>query len=218
MLLEANAPIALAIPEAGVSIGSITPHEKHRCWWSLVERFSQFDKEARLGFLDRIAGQLRLPENWRERFIQEPTLAARFLTLNRAGLRQLAAAGMSLGAHSLSHPILSRAAEELAWREISESRAVLEKAFGQTMWAFAYPFGNAATVTQRDLRLAERAGYCCALTNTGGGLGAKIDRFAIPRVHVTADMNLPEFEAYIAGFYRTLRSRLGGARMEVVGA
>ena len=45
--------------------------------------------------------------------------------------------------------------------------------------------------------------------NAGGGFGAKIDRFAVPRVHVTADMSLSEFEAHIAGFYRTLRKRFG---------
>jgi hypothetical protein len=43
--------------------------------------------------------------------------------------------------------------------------------------------------------------------NTGGGFGATNYRFAIPRVHVTADMNLSEFEANISGFYRSLRLR-----------
>jgi hypothetical protein len=51
--------------------------------------------------------------------------------------------------------------------------------------------------------------------NTGGGLGAKINhskitRFALPRVHVTADMSLFELEAHISGFYRSLRKRLLG--------
>jgi hypothetical protein len=46
--------------------------------------------------------------------------------------------------------------------------------------------------------------------NAGGGFGANIDRFAVPRVHITADMSLSEFEAHIAGFYRTLRKRLLG--------
>jgi peptidoglycan/xylan/chitin deacetylase (PgdA/CDA1 family) len=231
MLLDANAPITLNIPEANIRIsistGPIAPSEKHSCWWNLVERLSQFDREHRRGFLDQVREQLRLAENWREQFFQDPTLAARFLTLDIAGLRQLAAAGMSIGAHSLSHPILARASEELAWREISESRSVLERALGQTVWAFGYPFGNAATVTGRDLRLAEQAGFRCAFMNVGGGFGAKIvgakisgakiNRFALPRVHVTADMSLFEFEAHISGFYRSLRKRLlGGDELEAL--
>ncbi len=222
MLLDADEPIALSLPEAGVSIGPIAPNEKHSCWWNLVERLSQFDRELRRGFLDQIREQLRLAENWSEQFFQDPTLAARFLTLDRAGLRQLAAAGMSIGAHSLSHPILARASAELAWQEISESRNVLEKALAQAVWAFGYPFGNAATVTGRDLRLAAQAGFRCAFMNVGGGFGpkinpSKIDRFALPRVHVTADMSLFEFEAHISGFYRSLRKRLlGGDELEAV--
>ena len=225
MLLDADGPIALSLPQAGISSGPIAPNERHSRWWNLVERLSQFDRGLRRGFLDQIRNQLRLAENWREQFFQDPTLAARFLTLDRAGLRQLAAAGMSIGAHSLSHPILARASEELAGQEISESRSVLEKALGQTVWAFAYPFGDAGTVTGRDLRLAEEAGFRCAFMNTGGGLGAKINhsknndakmnhskvnRFALPRAHVTADMSLFEFEAHISGFYRSLRKRLLG--------
>jgi len=130
--------------------------------------------------------------------------------LDRAGLQQLAASGMTIGAHSLSHPVLARAPDDVAWQEISESRDVLEKGLGIPVWAFGYPFGNAATVSARDLRLAEQAGFRCAFMNAGGGFGANIDRFAVPRVHITADMSLSEFEAHIAGFYRTLRKRLLG--------
>lgn len=83
------------------------------------------------------------------------------------------------------------------------------------MWALGYPFGNAATVTGRDLRLAEQAGFRRAFMNAGGGFGAKINRFALPCVHVTADMSLAEFEAHISGFYRSLRKKLlGGDELE----
>jgi len=232
MLLDASEPATLDLPEAGVSVGPIAPNQRHASWWNLVERLSQFDRQLRRGFLDQIRDQLKLAANWSERLIQNPTLANRFLVLDVAGLRQLVDAGMTIGAHSLSHPILARASEELAWREISESRSVLENALGQTMWAFGYPFGNAATVTGRDLRLAEQAGFRCAFMNAGGGFGAKIadakkvgakivgtkiGRFALPRVHVTADMSLSEFEAHISGFYRSLRKRLlGGDEREAV--
>ena len=211
MLLDARESIALNLDEAGVSTGPIPPEQKHSCWWNLVQQLSQFNGESRRGFLDRFREQLGLNASWRDRFVQDSTLASRFLTLDPAGLRQLAAAGMTIGAHSLSHPILSRAPDDLAWREISESRSVLEKVLGPTVWAFGYPFGNAATVTRRDLRLAEQAGFRCAFMNAGGGFGARIDRFAVPRVHVTADMSLSEFEAHISGLYRTLRKRFRGA-------
>ena len=58
--------------------------------------------------------------------------------------------------------------------------------------------------------------------NAGGGFGAKvmgtkINQFALPRVHVPADMSLFEFEAHISGFYRSPRKRLlGGDELEAV--
>jgi peptidoglycan/xylan/chitin deacetylase (PgdA/CDA1 family) len=216
MVLDAAGPIALNLPEAGISINNVSPRPKqrHAFWWSLVENFSQFSAPSRREFLNRIQQQLGLSENWRSKFVEDTRLAARFLTLDKSGLQQLAAAGMGVGAHSLSHPIFARASDDLAWQEISGSKTVLEKALGQPVWAFGYPFGNTATVTRRDLNFAERAGFRCAFMNTGGGFGATNYRFAIPRVHVTAHMSLSEFEANISGFYRSLRLRFSKRKNE----
>jgi peptidoglycan/xylan/chitin deacetylase (PgdA/CDA1 family) len=219
MLLQATQPLTLSLPEADVAISkinvTISSNEKHLLWWNLVKKLSPFERHARRELLNQIRHEIRLPENWRERFVQDPVLAGRFLILDRAGLLQMAAAGMSIGAHTLSHPILARTSDALAWQEISESRTRLEEALGQSVAAFAYPFGDSATVTGRDIKLAEQAGFRCAFMNVGGGFGSRIDRFAIPRVHVTADMKLGEFEAHIAGFYLNLKRRLGSGELEV---
>src|SRR5260370_29989218 len=89
--------------------------------------------------------------------------------------------------------------------------------FRPSVWAFGYPFGNAATVTGRDLRLAEQAGFRCAFMNTRGGcgwkiVGAKISPFALPRVHVPAQIGLAELEAPISGLYRALCKLLPARR------
>jgi peptidoglycan/xylan/chitin deacetylase (PgdA/CDA1 family) len=214
MLLDAKGNVVLQLPEAGVDSCVIASHARHSCWWNLVERLSQFDGKLRRELLDQIRDQLKLPENWSEQFFDDPVLAARFLILDIGELRQLTAAGMSVGAHTLSHPILARAPEDLAWREISESRRVLETALGQPIWAFGYPFGNSATVTARDYRLAKQAGFRFGFMNFGGRVDAKADRFALPRIHVTADMQLADFEAHVSGFYDSIRQRLlGGAEV-----
>ena len=219
MLLDASEPVALHLSEADIRINIAAGQPKHAVWWSLVERLSQFAQPHRRRFLDQIRDQLKLSESWATRFTENPSLAARFLTLDRTGIRQLAAAGMTIGAHSLSHPILARTSDDLAWQEISESRSVLEKLLGRTVWAFGYPFGNAATVSGRDVKLAEQAGFRCAFMNAGGGFGAPYNCFAVPRVHITADMNLAEFEAHISGFYGSLRKRLlGGDKLRAAGA
>jgi hypothetical protein len=60
------------------------------------------------------------------------------------------------------------------------------------------------------MQMAERAGFECAFMNVGGGFGAQLPKFALPRVHVTADMKLSEFEAHVSGFHRDFRSRFSG--------
>jgi peptidoglycan/xylan/chitin deacetylase (PgdA/CDA1 family) len=208
ILLQAPDPQTFHIPEHGIKVDSIPKEERHARWWKLVETLAKFDRELRLQLLDNIRQQLKLPNNWRDRFIQDSVQAARFLKSDRAGLHQLAAAGMSIGAHTFSHPILAQTSDEIARREIFESKTLLEEALGREIWAFAYPFGTATTVTKRDIQLAQSAGFRSAFMNAGGGFGARFDPFAMPRFHVTSDMVLGEFEAHLAGFYRTLRKKL----------
>jgi len=75
------------------------------------------------------------------------------------------------------------------------------------VWAMAYPFGDPASVSEREYRLAEEAGYECAFVNVGGGLKARSSPFAFSRIHVTAEMSLEVYEAHISGFHDDLRRR-----------
>jgi peptidoglycan/xylan/chitin deacetylase (PgdA/CDA1 family) len=138
-------------------------------------------------------------------------MARRFQLLTKVELRRLADAGMTVGAHTLSHPMLSQAPIELAWSEIAESRVRLAAALGKEVWALAYPFGSPESVTPEILAMAKKAGYEVAFLNYGGGLGVQLPAFAIPRIHVTAEMNLGEFEAHLSGFHASLQRRASGA-------
>ncbi len=210
MLLAAKEEIAFELAHGEFVAKSITVPEKRRLWWNLVKYLSRYNASARRSLLDDVRGQLHLPDDWSTALLTDP-LRRRFLMLNRAELRALVDAGMEVGAHTLTHPILSQLSAEEAWCEISESRTKLEAAIGRPVWALAYPFGDEASVTEREREMAERAGFTCAFVNSGGGLGAQMPRFALRRVHVTSTMNLGEFEAHVSGFYRSLRERLLGA-------
>jgi peptidoglycan/xylan/chitin deacetylase (PgdA/CDA1 family) len=209
MLLAVKGPVVLDLVDAGFRAHSDTLHERRRLWWSLVKQLSRYDASARQPLLEEVRVQLGLSDDWSTEILTEP-LRCRFLMLNRPELRALIAAGMAVGAHTLTHPVLSQLSAEAAWHEISESRCQLEKAIGGPVWALAYPFGDPASVTEREREMAERAGFSCAFLNVGGGLGASMPRFAMPRVHVTGGMNLGEFEAHVSGFYRSLRQSFLG--------
>jgi hypothetical protein len=171
---------------------------------------SQYESKVRRVLLDKIRGQFGLSEDWRAVYGKDPASERRFYMLNAVEVRRLASAGMCIGAHTLSHPMLSQLPADLAWNEISEGRRRLEQVLGQPVWALAYPFGDPGSVTARECEMAERAGFKCAFLNVGGGFGAATPQFSLPRVHVPSDMGLAEFEAHVSGFYRGLRRRLRG--------
>ena len=185
--------------------------QRRSAWWNLVKGLSQYDQSPRADFIESSRIQFGLPEQWNAEYTHGEAQRRRFGLLNRHDLRQLVDQGMSVGSHTLNHPMLSQQPSELAWREISESRALLEDAIGKPIWAMAYPFGDSGSVTTREMQMAEQAGFECAFTNVAGGFGATLTRFALPRVHVTTDMSLAEFEAHLSGFHRDFRSRLSGA-------
>jgi peptidoglycan/xylan/chitin deacetylase (PgdA/CDA1 family) len=186
--------------------GVLGEREQRRAlWWTAVKRLSQVDAETRERFLREVHAYFGLEESLQFFLNTYPETQRHFCLLTRTELQQLAASGMTIGAHTLTHPILAQLPPELAWTEIAESRARLESALGKEIWAFAYPFGDAASVTARVLAMTKQIGFDAAFMNVGGGLGASLPLRAIPRVHVNAGMSLAEFEAHISGFYESIQ-------------
>jgi peptidoglycan/xylan/chitin deacetylase (PgdA/CDA1 family) len=175
-------------------------------WWSAVRRASRLDATSRAAWMGLVRGQCGpIPA-----FRSEAGSERRWRLLNIAELKQLAQAGMSIGAHTLSHPVLSVCSEEEARREIQEGKNSLERALGRPLWAFAYPFGNPSTMGEREVRLAREAGFSCAFLNVEHwGIGSS-GFFALPRTHVTMDTTLPEFAAHLSGLHTRLQRVVGG--------
>ena len=65
-------------------------------------------------------------------------------------LSEMRARGVSLGAHTATHPRLAGMPLEAAEREVRESQAAIEDRFGARVEAFAYPYG-ASTSAVRDV-------------------------------------------------------------------
>ena len=207
-LLAAPEAIRLDLPEADVRSEVRGLPAKRDLWRRLVEQLSLFDRVGRREMLEKIRMQLGLPDSWGAKYREDPVLAARFLTLDRDELRQMTDAGMSIGAHTDSHPNLSQMPEELAVRELQQNRQELERLLGKQVWALAYPFGDPASVSAREITLAEQCGFTCAFVNHTNQLENNHLRFALPRVHVTAEMSLAELEARMSGFHSSLRRLL----------
>lgn len=204
MFLAGPENLTLDLPEIGLR-ACTSRKEKRSLWWALVRKLSRYGLDRRRLLLEKIRVQLGLSERWDAEYREDSLCSRRFLVLSQAELQQLAGAGMCIGAHTLSHPMLSQSSPEVAWSEISESKKNLEQALARKIWAFAYPFGDSLSVTSREMEMTERAGFQCAFLNVSGAFGTRTPKFALPRVHVTAEMTLAEFEAHISGFHRSLQ-------------
>jgi len=215
MFLAAPESFTLELLEIGLQV-EVSQQEKRLSWSELVMKLSQYDLNRRRTLLARIRMQLGLSVQWDAEYRDDPVLSRRFLMLSLTELRQLREAGMSIGAHTLSHPMLSQSSDDVAWNEISECKRNLELALEQEMWALAYPFGNSSSVTSRELEMAKRAGFKAAFLNAGGAFGTQIPKIALPRVHITAEMSLAEFEAHISRFHRSLQELFRPASLSAV--
>jgi len=166
---------------------------------------SRLNCEARSAFISELRVDLNLGDSASAMSSGSDAWRKRFLLMRRADLQTLRSRGMTIGAHTVTHPRLSCSPSALALQEIRECKRLLEEAIGDRVWAFAYPFGDPGSVSAEVLGMAEGAGYEVACLNFGGGLGADLPHFSMPRIHVTATMSLGELEAHVAGFYTRLQ-------------
>jgi peptidoglycan/xylan/chitin deacetylase (PgdA/CDA1 family) len=174
-------------------------------WRSLIRELSCFSERERTTFLCEIRTQLGISENWDSEYSQDEILRRRFFVVNAAQLRVLTDAGVTIGAHTLSHSMLSQMPESMAYMEMAESRTKLQEASGERVWAFAYPFGDSESVGNREPGLARQAGFDCAFINTESDMGDA--QFAVPRIHVSSATGVAELDAHVSGFYRSLKTR-----------
>jgi peptidoglycan/xylan/chitin deacetylase (PgdA/CDA1 family) len=126
----------------------------------------------------------------------------RHLFMSWDEVRQAAAAGLAIGSHTLTHPVLAHQSEDEQRREMIESKRVLEEQLGQPVETIAYPFGQPDCFSDVTKRLAQEAGYRLGFSYYGGiNRPSHADRFDVNRVAVDYDLTMPLFQARTI-FYR----------------
>jgi peptidoglycan/xylan/chitin deacetylase (PgdA/CDA1 family) len=97
-------------------------------------------------------------------------------------LRAMRAAGMQIGAHTVSHPILATLDDGEATREIAESRHFLEGVLDERIGLFAYPNGKPGVDYRvEQATLVRGLGFDAAVSTEWGAARATTDPFQIPR-------------------------------------
>jgi peptidoglycan/xylan/chitin deacetylase (PgdA/CDA1 family) len=99
-------------------------------------------------------------------------------------LRQMAAAGVEIGAHTRSHADLGKPmSPEVMFDEIVGSKRELESALGCNVRYFAFPYGQHGNLSTAAFRMAFEAGFVGVCSAHGGYNFPGDDPFHLRRIH-----------------------------------
>lgn len=136
--------------------------------------------------------------------------------LSWSKIAELQRAGIQIGAHSMTHPTLTRLPFEEAKREILDSKKALEDRIGAPVGAFAYPYGAENEALRR--LVAEHFEVGCSTRL--GYLGRKPRAASLERIDVCYLRDLYWFRRLFrrsTGSYLVLRGALRRSKQTLLG-
>jgi len=136
----------------------------------LIERVKYLPPEPRLACVNAIAerAEVDLPTD---------------LMMSSEKVRGLRRAGMQIGAHTVSHPILAKLDAQQAADEMGRSRDALQALLGEKVGLFAYPNGRPGTDYLPEVHpaIARELGFDAAVSTRWAAARRGEDVFQIPR-------------------------------------
>lgn len=112
------------------------------------------------------------------RWPTQPRGIPRLPLMTWSQIREAATHGISIGAHTVTHPFLTQLSAQEAEREMRDAKAEIEDRTGLACHAFAYPYGDQNAAIRR--MAAEH--YSIACTTDLGFISPSSDPVALPRL------------------------------------
>ena len=91
---------------------------------------------------------------------------------------------VAIGAHTITHPVLSQLPAGRQAEEIAGSKRQLEAALNRSVTSFAYPYGAAGDFDWTTVSLVRDAGFSQACASVAGRVRPRTNPFRIPRLLV----------------------------------
>jgi len=108
-----------------------------------------------------------------------PSLGGR-LMLSWEEIREMQRTGFEFGAHTLTHPDLTRLPPDKVESEICESKKIISDTLGIPVKSFSYPYGR----YNDQIRDIVRRHFVCACSDKLGMISEKSDIYALERVEM----------------------------------
>ena len=149
------------------ALGSVD--EKKAAIATLIGQIKYRPFEERITITEQLAhlAQVQLPED---------------LMMTSREVKAMRLAGMQIGAHTISHPILARLTDEQTRQEIGGSKIFLEQLLGERVGLFAYPNGKPdEDYIPQSVEVVRSLGFDAAVSTQWGASRKDDDLFQIRR-------------------------------------
>ena len=201
-----GSPPALSIPWR-IEDGAAITEAQNGSKWNVTERVDSSPRH-RL-YREMVAALRRRPMAERDELVAQWRDWAGVAEGARESHRTLSAEelvalseirGVSIGAHTMTHPSLAMLSATEQANELVESRRWLETTIGKSVTAVAYPYGELSDVSAITVAAARSAGFEMGLSNVGGTAWLWSSRWRVPRLLVR-DWDAATFSARLDAWF-----------------
>ena len=88
---------------------------------------------------------------------------------------------VTIGGHACTHPILTRAPNDVAQREITAGREILQDKLQLPVNFFCYPNGRASDFDAAHIKLVQNADFDCAVSTVEDFCATRTSLYRLPR-------------------------------------
>jgi peptidoglycan/xylan/chitin deacetylase (PgdA/CDA1 family) len=157
---------------------------------TIIKTIKHLEPGKRLAVVEKLATRVNhLPDN---------------LMMSDQELLDLSHNGVEIGAHTVTHPILTKISPNEVMEEIEEGRSYLANLLGKEIRYFAYPNGRAGQdYDDSHVQLVKTLGFEAAVTTNAGVSTIGTDRFRLARF---TPWDKTPFKFYL----RMVKNRLSG--------
>ncbi len=157
-------------------------HSRARAAAQIISFLRRIPDERRRAYCREIEAKVVLPSE---------ELENRMLTWDQ--VREMHRGGVSFGAHTMTHPVVSQLSQQALDAELRDSKRVIEERLQTPVQDFAYPFGQPADYGLDAPAVVAQCGYRSASTTVWGVNSVGADPYRLRRVQLEEENSTSMF-------------------------
>jgi len=149
-----------------------SPDERKQAYFSIVAKLKEFQEEEKNLLIEKLVARLA---------VDIPGDLGKKVGLSWDEIREMSNNGITFGAHTVTHPILTKLSLEEARKQIVGSKRRIEEEVGKLVTAFSYPNGDPADFNDDIKQILRQNGFTCAVTVSPHPITPRTDLYEMGR-------------------------------------